>query len=225
MNRTTLLAASATVAIVAVAVAGGYLVDKLPADQARLAMQTPAPASNPDALKPALETATTAPHGVTGAVSVARPPPSTATSPVLTGTLPDRAMVALSGTVTHKKGNTLTVKDGARVTQVVVSEDIPRPREMSGFTRTVDKIGVGQPVTIYGRVRSGDGDTKVYADAIYDPSIRTLYKLNDKPVGDKPAAQLTTADLNAQYAPMSKLTVAKVGTPKITVTKTSIIKD
>lgn len=66
-------------------------------------------------------------------------------------------------------------------------------------------------------MRSSDGDTKVYADAMYDPSIRTLYKLNDKPVGDKPAAQLTTAGLNAQYAPMSKLTVAKVGT-KVMVT-------
>ena len=224
MNRTALFAASAAVAIVAVAAAGGYIVDKLPADQARLAMQTPAPTTNPDAMKPALQTATTAPHGVTGAVSVAQPPPSTANSPAMTSAVSDRAMVALSGTVTHKKGNILTVKEGTRVMQVVVSEDIPRPREMSSFTRTVDKIGVGQPVTVYGRVRSGDGDTKIYADAIYDPSIRTLYKMNDKPVGDKPAAQLTTADLNAQYTPMNKLTMAKVGT-KVTVTKTSTLED
>ena len=64
-----------------------------------------------------------------------------------------------------------------------------------------------------------------YVVATVRQTITQSDKLNDKPVGDKPAAQLTTADLNAQYAPMSKLTVAKVGTPKITVTKTSIIKD
>lgn len=222
MKRNSLLTAGAAVAIVAVAAVGGYFIDKMPADQAQLAMQTPAPATSMgDAMIPAKKPMTTAAlPGVTGAVSVPQPPPGTR-SQAMTDTLPDRAMVAVSGTVTDKKGNTLTVKEGSGSVRVVVREDMPRPREITRVTRTVDKIGVGLPVTVYGQVRTTDDETKVYADAVYDPSTRTLYKLNDKPIGNKPAEQLTSADLSAQYTPMGKLTATKTATAKVTVTKTT----
>lgn len=222
MKRTTLLTAGAAVAIVAAAAVGGYFVDKMPADQAQLAMQTPAPAMVPtdEAASSTTRSATTAAlPGVTGAVSVPQPPPGT--TPGMAGGLPDRTMVAVSGTVMDKKGNTLTVKEISGPVQVVVREDMPRPREISSFTRTVDKIGVGLPVTVYGRVRTTDEETKIYADAVYDPSTRTLYKLNDKRIGDKPDEQLTSADLSARYTPLGKLTGARAATAKVTVTSTT----
>lgn len=225
MKRNSLLTAGAAVAIVAVAAVGGYFIDKLPADQAQLALQTPTPAATPaPEVKPAAKPTTMASRGVTGATSVPQPPPKSA-SPAMTTALPDRAMVAVSGTVMDKKGNTLTVKESSGPVEVVLREDTPRPREVARFTRTVDKIGIGLPVTVYGRVRTTDESTKIYADAVYDPSTRTLYKLNDKPIGDKPAEKLTSADLRAQYTPMAKLTTAKVTTSKVTVTKASTIED
>lgn len=227
MKWNTLLTAGAAAAIVAVAAVGGYFIDKMPADQAQLAMRTPTPMAPPaaDIDKPALKSTTTASlPGVTGAVSVPQPPPGT-NSTATTKTLSDRTMVSVSGTVMEKRGNTLTVKEASGPVEVVMREDTPRPREIARFTRTVDKIGIGLPITVYGRVRTTDDSTRIYADAVYDPSTRTLYKLNDKPIGDKPAEQLTSADLGAQYTPMGKLTTAKVTTSKVRVTKASTIED
>lgn len=222
MKKSSLLTAGAAVAIVGVAVVGGYFVDRLPADQAELAMRMPTPEGAAPAAAPAkadLKTTTTASRGVTGAVSVPQPPPKTTSSAGLNTTAPDGALVAITGTVTDKKGNTLMLKEPAGSVRVVMREDTPRPREVSNYVSTADKIGIGAPVTVYGKLRTDEDMPKVYADAVYDPATKKLYALNERVTGNKTAQQLTTAEITSRYTPVGSMKASRIAVSKTSDTK------
>ncbi|MHB1206961.1 MAG: OB-fold nucleic acid binding domain-containing protein [Rhodospirillaceae bacterium] len=210
MKRNSLLTAGAALAIAGAAVVGGYFIDRMPSQSVEVATTTephsvmvPPPTAAKHAAKPTSVATVTAPSVL---------PSKPATAPLLSDTVADKALVALSGTVTDKKGNTLTLNEASGPVRVVMREDVPRPRDTVRVTRTVDKIDVGAPVTVYGRLRTTDPDMpKLYADAVYDPATKTLYQLNS----DRSAQELTSAQITSRYTPVGKTKTAKVSMDKV----------
>jgi hypothetical protein len=210
MKRNSLLTAGAALTIAAAAVVGGYFVDRMPSTSTDVAemspphsVTVPPPVAMKHTAKPTSVAVATLP---TPTIKPAAP------APLLSDSVADNAMVALSGTVTDKKGNTLTLNEASGPVRVVMREDMPRPRDAVMTTRAVDKIDVGAPVTVYGKLRTNDPSMpKLYADAVYDPATKTLYQLN----GDRPAEQLTSADIASRYTPVGKVRTFRLSMDKV----------
>ena len=211
MKRSSLLTAGAALTIAAAAVVGGYFVDHKSSQPVELAamgpphsVTVPPPTVAKNAAKP------------TSVATVTAPAPTTMSKPTPAATLrdsvADKTLVALSGTVSDRKGNMLTLNEASGPVRVVMREDVPRPREMVTTARAVDKIDIGAPVTVYGRLRTNDPEMlKLYADAVYDPATKTLYQLN----GDRPAEKLTSADITSRYTPVGKVQASRVSMSKV----------
>lgn len=222
MKRNSLLTAGAALAIAGAAVVGGYFIDRMPSQSVEVATTTtspqsvmvPPPTVAKHSAKPTSVATVTAPS-----TPASKPTSKPAPAPSLSDTVADKTLVALSGTVTEKKGNTLTLNEASGPVHVVMREDVPRPREAVTTVRAVDKIGVGAPVTVYGRLRTNDPSMpKLYADAVYDPATKTLYQLNS----DRPAGELTSADITSRYTPVGKVKTANLSMNKVSKITTKI---
>jgi hypothetical protein len=213
MKRNSLLTAGAALTIAAAAVVGGYFVDRMPTRSVELAEMGP---PHSVTVPPPVAMKHTAKPSTVAVVATPAPALQPASPALLRETFADGALVAVSGTITDKKGNVLTLKEASGPVRVVMREDVPRPRDMTrdmtAAVRAMDKMDVGAPVTVYGKLRTNEpGVTKLYADAVYDPATKTLYQLN----GDRPAAELTSAAITARYMPVGKAHTAKVTMTKL----------
>ena len=208
-TKNALLTTSAALLIAGAAVVGGYYVDRHSTLTTTAVDETYAPPQSVTVAPPKTAKSTT---------MASRTAPETATAPAtevqrepMREMAIDNAMIALSGTITEKKGSVLMMKDGASSeVRVVVREDMPRPSDRRAVS-AVDKVQIGDTVTIYGKLRTNEDMPKVYAEAIYDSATKTLYHVN----GDRPAKELTSAEITSRYTPVKSVQTAKITTTKV----------
>jgi hypothetical protein len=204
-TKTALLTTGAALLIAGAAVIGGTYVDRHSMQTASMESENFGP-----------------PHSVTvPPPKVAVLTPRTTTTQTVTTTTPgatqreimrepvmDKSLVALKGTVTDKKGNVLMIKDASGPVRVVVREDLPRALDTVRAVSAMDKVEVGDAVTIYGTLRTNEDMPKVYAEAIYTPATKTLYHVN----GDRPATQLTSSEITSRYTPVNSVHATRITT-------------
>ena len=220
MKNNSLIVATAVVVIAGTAAIGGYIIDRQSTQTQMASTETWAPPHSvtvPPPGKMAMKSTTTVARPAPAAATASAMPSMSTTPAQSNATLrgqADRSLVALNGTVMDKKGDVLMLKEASGPVRVVVQEDAPSPRDIVRPVRAMDKIEIGAPVTVYGKLRTNESMPKIYADAIYTPGTKTLYQLN----GDKPAEELTSAEITSRYTPVGSLKAAKITVHKTTAT-------
>ncbi len=204
-TKTALLTTGAALLIAGAAVVGGNYVDRHTMQTASIESENYAPPHSVTVPPPKVAVMTPR-LGSTQTVTTTTP--TTTERQIASEPVMDKSLVALKGTITEKKGNVLMIKDASGPVRVVVREDMPRALDTARAVSAMDKVEVGDAVTIYGMLRTNEDMPKVYAAAIYTPATKTLYHVN----GDRPATQLTSSEITARYTPVSSVHVTRVTT-------------
>ena len=202
-TKTALLTTGAALLIAGAAVIGGTYVDRHSTQTASIESENFGPPQSVTVPPPKVAVMT--PRATsTETVTMTTP----AQREIIREPVMDKSLVALKGTITDKKGNVLTMKDASGPVRVVVREDMPRALDTVRAISAMDKIEIGDAVTIYGTLRTNEDMPKVYAEAIYTPATKTLYHVN----GDRPAAQLTSSEITSRYTPVSSVHATRITT-------------